>query len=198
MDSIFKGNSDVRISVSGVQSSGKTTILQQLKTDSNISSRFKFIEKITRNIKNKGLDINNQGIHYDTTQLLIMAGHIENSLNDNIILDRCALDGLAYTTYLYKHKKVQQWVLDYAIKVFEKLQPIYDIIFITLPEFGIENDGTRSIDKNFRDEMVEIFDNIIVKYKLFVVYLSGSVEERTERIKKQIEYLDWLNDPKTM
>ena len=69
----------------------------------------------------------------------------------------------------------------------------YDLIFYTDPNIPIVDDGERSIDEDFRKEIIEIFDRYIKldvdrlgdKVKL----LSGSVEERMKDINLCIKNL---------
>jgi nicotinamide riboside kinase len=104
-----------------------------------------------------------------------------------MVADRCVLDGLVYSHYLAENKKITQNTYDFAEKVFNKLMPQYDLVFYIPPEFEIEDDGTRSINKFFRDRIVTLFDNYIGDYSLDLVYLRGSVRERVDTVLKFIE-----------
>ena len=65
-----------------------------------------FINEVTRRIKNQfGVDINSEAANYNYTQSLITADHIKNSTLSDAVLDRCSLDGLVYTNYLYNKKQ---------------------------------------------------------------------------------------------
>lgn len=174
----------MKIGFSGAQSVGKTTLLNTLRLDEAFED-FIFCDEVTRRVKSYGLPINESGT--DVTQRLIMQEHIVNVfLNDNIITDRTALDGLVYTNYLFVHQKVSMDTLKYAVHVFEKLIPHYDLLFYIKPEFKLEDDGIRSPNELFRDEIVSTFNDIIEVYKerLNLVYLSGTVSERIKTIKE--------------
>ena len=149
----------MKIAFTGAQSTGKTTLLKELKRDPDLSLKYDFRDEITRRMQKKGLSINEGG--NDITQLLIMNSHIKNSLIDNVIMDRCALDGLVYTDWMSRKGKVQQWVLQYADNVFKMLIDRYDHIFYLVPEFDIEDDGVRSTDIDFRNEIVNYLKNIL-------------------------------------
>jgi nicotinamide riboside kinase len=174
------------ITYSGAQSSGKSTLLQKCKEI--YKDKFQYVEEITRKVKAKGLPINEQG--NNLTQLLILNSHIENSLLQNAILDRCILDGLIYTQYLFKHKKVDQWVADYSIYLYQELITKYDYIFYTEP-VDLENDGVRSINKEFREEILDKFEKMMKFDKQYlrnkVIRLTGSVEERMKKIAETIK-----------
>ena len=117
----------MKIAFTGAQSTGKTTLLKELKRDNNLALQYDFRDEITRRMQKKGLSINEGGS--DITQLLIMNSHIKNSLIDNVIMDRCALDGLVYTDWMYDNKKESHWVREYAENVFNLLIDRYDHIF---------------------------------------------------------------------
>jgi len=174
----------MKIAFTGAQSTGKTTLLNRLKHDPMFNLEFDFRDEITRRMQKKGLSINEGG--NDITQLLIMNSHIKNTLIDNVIMDRCALDGLIYTDWMYGKKKVEQWVIEYAENVFNLLIDRYDHIFYLTPEFDIEDDGVRSTDIDFRNEIVDLFDHYIKLYKIPVIKLTGTVEQRLNKIKETI------------
>ena len=174
----------MKIAFTGAQSTGKTTLLKELKRDPDLSLKYDFRDEITRRMQKKGLSINEGG--NDITQLLIMNSHIKNSLIDNVIMDRCALDGLVYTDWMSRKGKVQQWVLQYADNVFKMLIDRYDHIFYLVPEFDIEDDGVRSTDIDFRNEIVQLFEKYIKAIDIPVIKLTGTVEQRLNKIKETI------------
>lgn len=148
---------------------------------------------MTRRVGSYGLPINEDGT--DITQRLIMQEHIVNYfMNDRMICDRSALDGIVYSEYLWLNKKVKWSTVEYSASVYEKLMGKYDLIFYIAPEFEIEDDGVRSINKAFRDSIVEIFNNHLETLKqnnIEVTYVSGSVRERVEQVLRKIE---WANN----
>lgn len=179
------------ISFSGAQSSGKTTLLNICQRQSNEVfspfSGFEFVPEVTRLIKHKyNLPINEQGT--DITQLCIINQHIENYISHqskNVIMDRCILDGLVYTEYLVEINQVDSRVLKYAEYIYELLISKIDIIFYTDPAIPLIDDGERSINADFRNKIIEKF-NFYIKYLNNVVKLSGSVEDRLDKIKRTL------------
>jgi GTPase SAR1 family protein len=168
----------MRIGISGAQSVGKTTLLNALRSE-KVFKDYAICNEVTRRVKEYGFRINENGD--DITQRLIMQEHIVNVfMNDNMITDRTALDGLVYTEYLFTKHKVGFQVKDFAKQVFDKVQPMYDLFFYRPPEFEIEDDGVRSTDKEFRDEIVSIFDN--KRQNIPHIVLGGSVRERVQQI----------------
>jgi len=106
---------------------------------------------------------------------------------DNMITDRTALDGLVYTSYLHRIGTVSIETLIKVRSIFNKVWPKYDYVFYIEPEFDIVNDGVRSVDIKFRNEITELFKTIIEKEKLSVIRIKGSVRDRVTTI---IEYLE--------
>ena len=117
-----------------------------------------------------------------------MNEHIVNVfMYDNMLADRTALDGLVYSTYLYKHAQIEQSTLKYVNDVFNKVWEHYDHMFYIEPEFDIVDDGTRRTDVIFRDEVLEIFENTIDRKKLPVRRVKGTVRNRVNIIMDLLE-----------
>ena len=175
----------MKVSFTGAQSTGKTTLLEAIKQNEGFRYTYEFIDEITRRMIKKGLKINEDG--GNTTQLLIVNEHIKNTLYTDAIMDRCIIDGVVYTEWLWREGKVERWVLEYAENVFNYYKDRYDYIFYLKPEFDIVADGTRSINTKFRDEIVDLFEKYIEKVNVPVIYLTGSVEERLEKFYNTIK-----------
>jgi len=177
------------ISFTGAQSTGKSTLLTNCMEE--FGDKFIYFPEITRQLRSEcGVAINEAGD--STTQNLITAEHIKNMLKasrQDTILDRCILDGLVYTMYLHFDKKqVDELTLAFSIKIFNELIDKVDVIFYTDPkDVLLVDDGERSIDVNFRNKIIEIFEWVIKEYKIKnVVKLSGTVEERMHTIKNTL------------
>jgi len=179
------------ISFTGAQSTGKTTLLNQCKDI--YKDKYDFVDEVTRLVKREyNVPINEGGT--DATQLLIINQHLHNTYKvkdpnkSGVILDRCIVDGLVYTTFLVLEKQVSPWVGDYAREVFKLIIPKIDKIFYTWPgDVKLVDDGERSISNDFRDKIILIFDTLFDSYKKDfenkLVILKGTVEERIDTIK---------------
>lgn len=179
-----------RIAISGSHSTGKSTVMNVLRDIPSLSSRFTFKSEILRDIKKNGIKINEYGT--DETQLLVLSKMIEYATIPNTILDRCLLDCLSYTAYLYEKGQVRKNTLKIAETLFENIK--YDIYFYIAPEFDIVPDGVRSENFEFRDRVAEIFEEYIEAYKLEPIRLTGSVTERVEQFTNTIAaYDNWVN-----
>ena len=82
--------------------------------------------------------------------------------------------------------KVSKWVFDYSKEVFFKLKDKLDYIIYPNPhDVEIVDDGERSIDVEFRLNMIEIFEHVFEAYGLNdkIIRVNGTVEQRMEQIK---------------
>ena len=190
-------------SFTGAQSTGKTTLLKRLKEANKWDHPFEFIPEVTRLVRREyEVPINEGGD--DITQMLIMTEHIRNiykGRTDNLIrgihqiYDRCALDGIVYSHYLLDKGKISRTTYDACDLIYRKLRDKYDVIFYTSPDdVELVDDGERSIDKHFREDIIGLFD-MYLQYGIIekgprVVYLEGTVEERLETIKSTLDKLN--------
>jgi len=180
------------ISFTGAQSTGKTTLLNSIK---DLNPYLDSIDEVTRRIKREyNLPINEDG--GDITQTMIMSDHIANifrKYDSDVIFDRCALDGVVYTQWLYNKGKVSKEVLQWAKKIYNTLIDKYDAIFVTSPDdVPLVDDGERSVDIDFREEIIDIFNMYIDDIKIYsrevnMFVVEGSVEERMKYIKNVLE-----------
>ena len=62
----------------------------------------------------------------------------------------------------------------------------YDYIFYIRPEFPIIDDGVRSIDPQFRDDINDIFEGFINELPREHITVSGSVRDRVSQVLKVV------------
>lgn len=171
----------MRIAFSGVQCTGKTTLLNELE---KLNLNHKVIKFVVRDlVKTKNIKVNKDG--NEDTQIQIANQHLKNLENDNIFVDRCLLDCMAYTTWMFNKGQINQNTFNYVKEKYEDNVNRYDIIFYLRPEFKIVDDGFRSLDIKFRDEVLEIFEELVKNLKNVKV-LTGSVDERIKTILNYI------------
>jgi hypothetical protein len=181
----------MRVSFTGAQSTGKTTLLNKCK---EVYKDYKFVDEVTRYVR-RTYDVKINEIGGTETQLYILAEHIKNHLRpeENLMLDRCILDGYVYTKYQVMNDKVKEDVLHAFNSVFTLLFDKLDYIFYTDPlDVKLIDDGERSVDFKFRDTIINIFEDVIT-YKMSpknrekIVKLSGTVEERMKKIEQYLK-----------
>ena len=185
MELLLERKGTMKIGITGAQSVGKTTLLNALRSE-KLFKDYVICDEVTRRVKGYGLPINEEGT--DNTQRLIMNEHIVNVfMYGNMLTDRTALDGLVYSTYLYKNNKINTNTMTYVKEVFNKVWGSYDFVFYIEPEFEIVDDGVRSTNKQFRDEIAELFEATIEKEKLNMLRVKGSVRNRVNTIIDHLE-----------
>ena len=176
--------------ITGSHSQGKTTLVKALKNELFLDdNHFSFRTNLTRGLKDLNVPINEGGT--SLTQYLVMARHLEYGLTPgNWILDRGALDGIAYTTYFYEKGQVSKDVYQAALVIYEELLKVYDRVFYVVPELEVKDDGERSTGKEFFDGVVKQFDFYIKHHTMTadkLVYIMGSVEDRIKIVTNTIK-----------
>lgn len=159
----------MRISISGAQCTGKTTLIQDLKLQPELK-QYHFAEEVVRSLKRQAEEkgevflFNKQ---YDkTSQDSIFQEHINNLGYENLVADRSLLDSFVYTTYgFYKGEVPSQDFVNYE-NIFLKNIKKYDIFFFLPISFELVADGVRSDDKKFREEIEEIFLRTLSSYSI--------------------------------
>ena len=183
----------MRIAITGTHGTGKTTLLRELREIEPYKSSYTFVTELTRKLHERGYPINEQGT--DEVQRILAQQCVEASRIPNSIADRCVLDNIVFTTFLFNEGKVNQETMNDAIEKFEANISNFDIIFYIRPEFDLVDDGVRTTSTSTRDKIFTLFELYIDKYKLPVVLLSGSVEERMKTILETIEKQKTLEAP---
>lgn len=151
----------MKIAVVGSQNTGKTTYIN------DFLKKWTMYTRPTRSyrdlIKEKNLPRNEEGTEESQTLILnaLVDQAIEYSKKDNVILDRCVLDALAYSTWLCLNGKVTEKFLDQQRIIVRETLKLYDILFfIPLTKSAkveIVDDGIRSINPVYREEIDNIF-----------------------------------------
>lgn len=177
------------ISLTGAQSTGKSTLLERCCKHEHFRN-FHCVREVTRKVKRERLvDINESG--GNMTQLFILNEHLNNHhLSNDTILDRCIVDGMVYTEYLESIEQVDYWISIYASHLFKELVSNLDYIFYTEPsDVKLVDDGERSMNIQFRDSIIERFNKWLEVASEYtnVVTVSGSVENRLNTIIETIK-----------
>jgi nicotinamide riboside kinase len=188
------------IHFTGAQGTGKTTLLNQLteesiKFDSDID--FKIITNVVRNLVGReGVQINKRG--NSASQNLIFNEYLKifNGIDPHIdwVSDRSLIDVVAYTKYLYEHKKASRKCYESQLQLlelwYEENLRAKDTIFVYFPiEFEVVNDGVRSLDEDYRKEIDKNIKDILTEINANYYIMEGTQDERLEMMKNII----WLN-----
>ena len=194
----------MRIACTGCQATGKSTFVKDfLRTWPNYTTPKKTYRDL---VKKKGLKINKEGTK--ESQMAILNYHIDEiqryGRGDNVILDRCVIDPLAYSFWLFEKGAgdVTEDDIYLMLKLVKEGLKLYDIIFwfpmsdkIEIPK---EKDHLRINDNVYREEVNNIFVAVNKSYleQTKVIFpsedcpalidLHGSREERIAMAKMYI------------
>jgi len=193
----------MKIAISGTHCMGKTTYIQDfLKKWEN----YKTPEKSYRDyISEKNLPHSKES--NEESQKIILDALVDQSQeytkDENIIFDRCVLDNLAYSSWLFLNGKVSEKFLDESRIIIRESLKLFDIIFyFPITKYSpvkIEDDKFRDTDPVFREEVDNIFSTFLKSYqqqdgRVFPVDDSPPIIEifgnREERIAMTGFYLD--------
>jgi hypothetical protein len=184
----------MKIAICGTSCTGKSTYIKDfLKTWPNYHSP----EKSYRNlIKEKNLPHSSQGTEESQREILnsLVDQAIEYSKNDNVIFDRCVLDNMVYTSWLFLKEKVSEKFLGETRTLTRETLKLYDIIFFVpltkVAPIELNEKDLRETDQTYREEIDNIFKSFVASYhkgdgKVFpseecpaVIEIFGTPEER--------------------
>lgn len=173
----------MKISISGAQGVGKTTLINELKT---ALPEFIFISEVVRSlIKEKNININKDGDKI--SQHLIFKKHRENLDNEkDLITDRSVIDAFAYTLWSYNHGKFEKKDYHLFTSYFQATYKHYTHFFYIQPEFNLVDDGVRSVDKEFQTQIHGIFMDIFKQFNIEFTLLTGDLAARKKQFLEKI------------
>lgn len=179
----------MKVALSGVQCSGKTTLLAAIKD--YYGNLFNYDSEVVRGlVKKYGIGVHDKS--NELTQLIINQTHVNNARKSgNWIFDRCILDSHCYAEYALSQGQISEGVFELSKSTFESFVNDLDLICYLDPNIPLVDDGFRSTDETFRNEMIRIFEKNISNLPN-VTILSGNVHDRletyTEVVKKIYVY----------
>jgi len=179
----------MKIAFSGAQCSGKTTLFNELSSIYYFD-KFTKCKEIVRSINKLGININEMGD--DLTQRMISNTHLYNIIsNKNLITDRCAWDSHVYSLWLFKRGKINRETLEISKNIMEYSLKKLDIIFFTPAEFDLVEDGIRSVDIEFRNEINGIFEEMGPSLNTYCdsIWIGGDIETRKNNMFEIIEQI---------
>lgn len=177
-----------RIVFTGAQGTGKTTVLKEMEAlGCNV------ITEVVRNLREQGVKINEDGDKKGQTKIFNTYKELLAEANPlGYISDRCLVDVLAYTIYLYNHGKIkdEKFVEKQKKQLVNFIRENPDIIYCYYPiEFELVADGCRSEDEEFRSEIDKIIKGILEGLGLNYVLIRGEVDERVNKVKRLVNWL---------
>lgn len=164
-----------KIVISGVQSTGKTTLINFIESDP-LGKLFDIEKEIVRKLK---VPINKASSHEG--QMAILEAHYHNCLQSRdkpMITDRGAIDAFVYATYNYLSGGFTFFEHEQHRKVFEACIPYYTHFFYLPIEFDAVSDSVRDTDEVYREDLASLYETIYKRYGINHIPLVGSVKER--------------------
>lgn len=172
----------MRIGFTGTMSVGKTTLVNALKELPEFKN-YKFATERSAYLNSLGIPLN-----YETTiegQTVFLAERVAELMQENIITDRTILDVIAFTECAQKINVIDK---DAFVKYAKRFIYQYDYIFYISPKgLDIEDNGVRETNSNYRTQIDNTIQQLLVKYGPIYYELKGSTEERMEQMMKVIE-----------
>ena len=193
----------MKIAFSGPQASGKSTLIKNLLDNHLNKQDYTFIKGGARKLKDLGFEINEKGD--DLSQVLLFNNYIDDLVikpkqynTNNFIYDRWLMDGVVYSEWSTSIGKNKPWVFDYGLLMLRMLCTEIDIVFYCDPNgIPVENDNYRNVDLEYRNIITSIFENYMKEHVApfkKLVRLTGSLQDRTAKVLKEINNLDGPND----
>ena len=173
----------MKIGLTGTMSVGKTTLVkalsevEQFKGYTCTTERSKYLNSL-------GIPLN-----HETTiegQTIFLAERVTELMQDRLITDRTIIDVMAFTNCAKKVSYIDGDAFEDYAKRFVRQ---YDYIFYISPDgMDIEDNGIRETDANYRKEIDEEIQKLLLKHRPIVHTLKGTTEERIEQIMKTINF----------
>ena len=172
----------MKIGFCGTVSVGKTTLVNALKELPEFAG-YEFKTERSKYLRDLGIPLNT-----DSTlkgQIIFLAERSSELFAENLITDRTVIDVMAFTRLA---KSIPYFMADALNDAVSHLIREYDYIFYVSPEgVELEDNGVRTIDAKYRNEVDKEIQKLILKHKSKLrnyTVLSGTTEERIEKIKQ--------------
>jgi nicotinamide riboside kinase len=172
----------MKIGFCGTMSVGKTTLVNALRELPEFT-KYEFKTERSKYLRDLGIPLNT-----DSTlkgQIIFFAERSSELLTEDLITDRTVIDVMAFTRLA---KSIPYFMADALNDAVSHLIREYDYIFYVSPEgVELEDNGVRTIDVKYRNEVDKEIQNLILKHRPKLrnyTILSGTTEERIEKIKQ--------------
>ena len=174
----------MKIGLVGSVSVGKTTLVEALSKLPQFKD-YKIATERSKYLRDLGIPLNT-----DSTikgQMIFGAERASELLYDNLLTDRTIIDVMAFTKLAKSINPIQK---EYFCDLYKCLINEYDYIFYISPKnLPIEDNGTRTIDPIYREDIDFAIKHLIEKYKPYMknyYEIFGSTEERIKQIMEVI------------
>ncbi len=167
----------MKIAITGAQGVGKTTLVKQINKD---FPDFKILPEAARLAKEAGYNLDQTATKETEMWLIAKQIELENE-EGKWVADRCAIDALAYIHYLFPEEAD---LIEFATKTLVPNFNKYDLVlYLPSGEFPIEDDGVRTTDIKFQEDIDRYVRDILEKHKIPFVKIIGTPEERLAKVR---------------
>lgn len=181
----------IKISFTGAQGTGKTTVLNALREDPDFKD-FEFVTEVVRKfVKELGMKINKEGT-VETQKVIFQAYESLLDREDSLVSDRCIIDVYSYTKEGVSNLLPGRDRSAFANCLYDQYQALFKrkdsmgLVFYFPIEFPIENDSVRSIDLDYQKEIDGNIKGTLDRVEIPYITVSGTVEERIAIIKQAL------------
>ena len=172
----------MKIGLTGTMSVGKTTLVKALSELGQFEGYTCTTER-SKYLNSLGIPLN-----HETTiegQTIFLAERVTELMQPRLITDRTIIDVMAFTKCARKVSYIDGDAFEEYAKRFIRE---YDFIFYISPDgIDIEDNGIRETDAEYRKEIDEEIQKLLLKHRPIVHTLRGSTKERIEQIIKTIK-----------
>jgi nicotinamide riboside kinase len=173
----------MKIGFCGTMSVGKTTLVKALQEIPELKG-YKFATERSQYLNSLGIPLN-----HGTTiegQTIFLAERVTELMQPNIVTDRTIIDVMAFTKCARKTSYIDGDAFEEYAKRFIYL---YDYMFYISPEgIEMEDNGVRETDLDYRKEIDEEIQKLVLKHRSVYYTIKGSTEERIKQILKTITF----------
>jgi nicotinamide riboside kinase len=174
----------MKIGFCGTMSVGKTTLVNALKELPEFKE-YEFRTERSKYLRDLGIPLNT-----DSTvkgQFVFLAERASELFHNDVITDRTVVDVMAFTRLA---KSIPYYIADEICQAASYLINEYDYIFYISPKgVKIEDNGVRTTDAKYREEVDKEIKNLLNKYghkNQRIIKLTGSIEERIQKVKQTL------------
>ena len=170
----------MKIAFCATVSCGKTTLVNALAELPQFKD-YKIATERSKYLSDLGIPLNT-----DSTikgQMIFGAERASELFHENLLTDRSIIDVMAFTKLA---KSINPSQKEYFCDLYKCLINEYDYIFYISPDgIELEDNGTRTTDPIYRDDIDWVIKNMIERYKPYMKNyneISGSTPERIKQI----------------
>ena len=173
----------MKIGFCGTMSVGKTTLVKALQEIPEFKD-YKFATERSQYLNSLGIPLN-----HETTiegQTIFLAERVTELMQPDIVTDRTIIDVIAFTKCARKTSYIDGDAFEEYAKRFIRE---YDYMFYISPEgIEMEDNGVRETDLDYRKEIDEEIQRLVLKHRPIYYTIKGSTEERIKQILNTIKF----------